>query len=60
MINIIVFRELLQNSDDAESKTVEIKFQTETTQNGGMHVYCDDTAEQTLPDLSTAVNYLSI
>lgn len=24
-----VFRELLQNSDDAESKTVEIRFETE-------------------------------
>jgi len=46
-----VFRELLQNSDDAQSKTVEIRFQTQdfldgehTTGSGG---------RETLPDLKT-------
>ena len=46
-----VFRELLQNSDDAQSKTVEIRFQTQdfldgehTTGSGG---------REALPDLKT-------
>jgi len=44
-----VFRELLQNSDDASSKAVEIRFETKR--------YTDrnNTSEDRLPDLKTAL-----
>jgi len=48
-----VFRELLQNSDDAESKTVEIRFETETVGNG-------QSTESDLPNLKTANVYLGV
>ena len=41
-----VFRELLQNSDDAESKTVEIRFETENVGEGSSN-------ESDLPNLKT-------
>jgi hypothetical protein len=41
-----VFRELLQNSDDAESKSVEIRFETETVGDGPSN-------ESDLPNLKT-------
>ena len=41
-----VFRELLQNSDDAESKTVEIRFETENVGEGSSN-------EFDLPNLKT-------
>ncbi|KAJ6593724.1 hypothetical protein B0H19DRAFT_1091788 [Mycena capillaripes] len=53
-----VFRELLQNSDDAQSKKVEIRFQTQAGLNkdgessGTSH---ESSAIQTLPDLKTAL-----
>ncbi|KAJ7727670.1 hypothetical protein DFH07DRAFT_930749 [Mycena maculata] len=57
-----VFRELLQNSDDAQSKRVEIRFQTQATLNGdgdseGAPSEASDAPAntQTLPDLKTAL-----
>ncbi|KAF7362040.1 hypothetical protein MVEN_00549400 [Mycena venus] len=49
-----VFRELLQNSDDAQSKRVEIRFQTQTALNPDRD--SDQSAvAQKLPDLKTAL-----
>jgi hypothetical protein len=56
-----VFRELLQNSDDAQSKAVEIHFQTKKfvdRANAGIgsdDVGGEGNVEQVLPDLSTAL-----
>ncbi|PPQ99714.1 hypothetical protein CVT24_009697 [Panaeolus cyanescens] len=55
-----VFRELLQNSDDAQSKAVEIRFETETYAEkkgkGGEGVVSEGvSAPKTLPDLKTAL-----
>ena len=58
---ISVFRELLQNSDDASSKAVEIHFETKpyvTKQEAGETVnapVADDGAVEKLPDLKTAI-----
>ncbi|KAK7445396.1 hypothetical protein VKT23_014813 [Stygiomarasmius scandens] len=53
-----VFRELLQNSDDAQSKAVEIRFETkkyiESRSSGSSHDDIDS-AGRSLPDLKTAV-----
>ncbi|KAJ7078918.1 hypothetical protein B0H15DRAFT_859732 [Mycena belliarum] len=48
-----VFRELLQNSDDAQSKRVEIRFQTQAAldRDGDS----DRTSSESLPDLKTAL-----
>jgi len=51
-----VFRELLQNSDDAGSRSVEIRFETEmhASREKGVNSQSDK-LEQGLPDLKTAV-----
>jgi len=53
-----VFRELLQNSDDAQSKTVEIIFETQShlDRNTGEGVNSSTPApEESLPNLETTV-----
>ena len=56
-----VFRELLQNSDDASAKAVEIHFETKAyvaKREGGETVDVDaagDGAVEKLPDLKTAI-----
>ncbi|KAJ6558581.1 hypothetical protein DFH09DRAFT_1037162 [Mycena vulgaris] len=53
-----VFRELLQNSDDAQSKKVEIRFQTQAALDRNGHsdtTSSESAAPQTLPDLKTAL-----
>ena len=53
----IVFRELLQNSDDAEARSVEIRFETGTylsRENGG-DLQSDKREREDLLDLKTAV-----
>jgi hypothetical protein len=58
---VSVFRELLQNSDDAQSKAVEIHFETkEFVDRVNAAIGSDDVGgegdvEQVLPDLSTAL-----
>ena len=56
MINI-VFRELLQNSDDAEARSVEIRFETEAylSRENGDDLQSDKPVREDLPDLKTAV-----
>lgn len=54
-----VFRELLQNSDDAQSKAVEIRFETQEylDKNGGDAASLESTKSPSgtsLPDLKTA------
>lgn len=51
-----VFRELLQNSDDAQSKSVEIHFETQDFINrrDAIHVGGEQ-RERPLPDLKTAI-----
>ena len=44
-----MFRELLQNSDDASSKAVEIRFETKR------YIDRNDSSEDHLPDLKTAL-----
>ena len=53
-----VFRELLQNSDDAGSRSVEIRFETKNhlSQEKGVD-FQSDKHELGLPDLKTAVVY---
>jgi hypothetical protein len=58
-----VFRELLQNSDDAGSRSVEIRFETKMHLSGDKGVNLQsDKYDQSLPDLKTAVacGFLSI
>lgn len=53
-----MFRELLQNSDDAGARSVEIHFETErylSRGKGGDIHKPDDTEQVNLPDLKTAV-----
>ena len=52
-----VFRELLQNSDDAEARSVEIQFETGaylSRENGG-NLQSDKPEREDLPDPKTAV-----
>jgi hypothetical protein len=52
-----VFRELLQNSDDAEARSVEIRFETEEylSRERGDEPPSDEPKQEDLPDLKTAV-----
>ncbi|EDR11411.1 uncharacterized protein LACBIDRAFT_313549 [Laccaria bicolor S238N-H82] len=51
-----VFRELLQNSDDAQSKNVEIRFETRSFIDGRMGNLATSAAlDNSLPDLKTSV-----
>jgi hypothetical protein len=52
-----VFRELLQNSDDAGAHSVEIRFETEAymSRENGDDPQSDDPKREDLPDLKTAV-----
>ncbi|KAF8170185.1 hypothetical protein K438DRAFT_1909340 [Mycena galopus ATCC 62051] len=50
-----VFRELLQNSDDAQSKRVEIRFQTQAALSADGVAGGDLAETQALPDLKTAL-----
>jgi hypothetical protein len=52
-----VFRELLQNADDAEARSVEIRFETEAylSREKGDDVQSDEPERGDLPDLKTAV-----
>ncbi|KAJ6497900.1 hypothetical protein C8R45DRAFT_984590 [Mycena sanguinolenta] len=52
-----VFRELLQNSDDAQSKRVEIRFQTQAALNAEAAFGSSEesTSKQALPDLKIAL-----
>lgn len=51
-----VFRELLQNSDDAQSKTVEIRFETRSFIDGRIGNLATSAAlDNSLPDLKTSV-----
>ena len=59
MIIDTVFRELLQNSDDAQAKQVEIRFLSKSAVNrnsGGVRL-CNkkDTGKASLPDLKTEI-----
>jgi hypothetical protein len=52
-----VFRELLQNSDDAEARSVEIRFETGPylSQEDGRDLRSDTAERGDLPDLKTAM-----
>ncbi|KAH9990216.1 hypothetical protein BJV74DRAFT_837251 [Russula compacta] len=52
-----VFRELLQNSDDAGARSVEIRFETEEylSREKGNSPQSDESKQENLPDLKTAV-----
>jgi hypothetical protein len=52
-----VFRELLQNSDDAEARSVEIRFETEAylSREKGDDLQSDKSKREDLPDLKSAV-----
>jgi hypothetical protein len=52
-----VFRELLQHSDDAEARSVEIRFETEKylSREGDDDSQSDESEQEDLPDLKTAV-----
>lgn len=51
-----VFRELLQNADDEEARSVEIRFETEAylLREKGDGLQSDEPAQGDLPDLKTA------
>jgi hypothetical protein len=53
----IVFRELLQNADDAEARSVEIRFETEAylSREKGDDLQSDKPERGDLPDLKTAM-----
>ena len=53
----VVFRELLQNSDDASSKAVEIRFETKRyiDRNNSSEVRAPPLLDERLPDLKTAL-----
>jgi len=59
-----VFRELLQNSDDAGARSVEIRFETEEymSREKGGEPQSDKPEQEDLPDLKTAVvcGFLSV
>jgi hypothetical protein len=52
-----VFRELLQNSDDAGARSVEIRFETEEylSREKSDEPQSDEPKQEDLPDLKTAV-----
>ena len=52
-----MFRELLQNSDDAGARSVEIRFETEEylSREKGDEPQSDELKQEDLPDLKTAV-----
>ena len=50
-----VFRELLQNSDDAGARSVEIWFETEQYLSREKDDDIDEPKQEDLPDLKTAV-----
>jgi hypothetical protein len=52
-----VFRELLQNSDDARARSVEIRFETEgyLSREKGDEPQSDEPKQEELPDLKTAM-----
>jgi hypothetical protein len=52
-----VFREILQNSDDAGARSVEIRFETEgyLSREKGDEPQSDELKQEDLPDLKTAV-----
>jgi len=52
-----VFRELLQNSDDAGAHSVEIRFETENylSREKRSDVELNDSLQEDLPNLKTAV-----
>ncbi len=52
-----MFRELLQNSDDAGARSVEIRFETEEylSREKGDESRSDEFNQEDLPDLKTAV-----
>ena len=52
-----MFRELLQNSDDAEASSVEIRFETEVymSREEDEDTQSDQPTKEDLPDLKTAV-----
>ena len=52
-----MFRELLQNSDDAAARSVEIRFETEKylSRDEDEDTESDDSEQENLPDLKTAV-----
>jgi hypothetical protein len=52
-----VFRELLQNSDDARARSVEIRFETEEylSREEDDDTQSDESEQEDLPDLKTAV-----
>jgi hypothetical protein len=52
-----VFRELLQNADDAEARSVEIRFETGAylSREKGDDLQSDNPERGDLPDLKTAV-----
>jgi hypothetical protein len=54
---ITVFRELLQNSDDAGARSVEIRFETGAylSRKNGDDIQSDNPKREDLPDLKTAV-----
>ena len=54
-----VFRELLQNADDAEARSVEIRFETMaySSRENGDDLWSDKPERRDLPDLKTAAVY---
>jgi hypothetical protein len=59
--NLAVFRELLQNSDDAQSKAVEIRFETQeyiNRKNGTRTFVPVEEGMEKLPDLRIAPVYV--
>jgi hypothetical protein len=52
-----VFRELLQNSDDAGARSIEIRFETEEylSREEDDDVQSDESEQEDLPDLKTTV-----
>jgi len=57
-----VFRELLQNSDDAGAHSAEIRFETEgyLSREKGNYTRPDESKQEDLPDLKTAVVCVSL
>ena len=50
-----MFRELLQNSDDAGARSVEIRFETKEYLSKGNQPQLGEPKQEHLPDLKTAV-----
>lgn len=57
-----MFRELLQNSDDAGAHSAEIRFETEgyLSREKGNYTPPDESTQENLPDLKTAVVCVSL